>query len=299
MKNGRKVDMMKTGIKVGLGILGAVIVIGGATYGVMSFEKIDTGRVGVVYSKFGGVKQETLPEGFHFINPLDSVKEFTIGNEQLILSKDTKEGSENDDSFLVSTSDNANIRVSFQMTYRFLPDKVVETYQKFKGMDGEDIINKRVATVLKSKISEVTSKYDLMDIYSGNRSTINNEITTYLNKELSDEYGIEVIDASIIDVHPDEQLEKSIKDRLTAMQNAEKAKADQETAKVEAETALIKAQNEADITREKADAEAYANQQLAKSITPELVDMKEAEARLKHGWVEIQGVGSTVVKESE
>lgn len=290
--------MNKSVIKYGAMILLGLGVIGGATFGVMSLEKIDTGKVGVVYSMNGGVKNETLSQGFHFINPLDKVKEFTISNEQLILSKDTREGSEEDESFLVATADNANIRVSFQMSYRYLPDKVVDTYKNFKGMDGEDIMNKRVKTVLKSKVSEVTTKYDLMDIYSGNRGKINNEITTYLNQELSKSYGIEVLDASIIDVHPDKQLDKSIKDRMAAMQKAEKAKAEQEAAKVEAETNLIKAQNEADVAKAKAQGEAEANRLLSQSITPELIDMKLAEARMEHGWVTTQGA-NTVVKDSE
>lgn len=273
-------------------------VICGSTFGVMSLEKIDTGKVGVIYSMNGGVKDTTLSQGFHFINPLDKVKEFTISNEQLILSKDNREGSEEDESFLVATADNANIRISFQMSYRYLPDKVVDTYKNFKGMDGEDIIDKRVKTVLKSKVSEITTNHDLMDIYSGNRGKINNEITTFLNKELSKTYGIEVLDASIIDVHPDKQLDKSIQDRMAAMQKAEKAKAEQEAAKVEAETNLIKAQNEADVARAKAEGEAEANRMLSESITPQLIGMKEAEARMKHGWITTQGV-NTVVKDNQ
>ena len=68
---------------------------------------------------------------------------------------------------------------------------------------------------------------------------------------------------------------------------------------------MIKAQNEADIkitevkakaeTRKiEANAEAEANKKIASSITKELIDMKEAEARLKHGWVTIQG-GTPIV----
>ena len=290
--------MNKNMLKHGSAVLLGLGVICGATFGVMSLEKIDTGKVGVIYSMNGGVKDTTLSQGFHFINPLDKVKEFTISNEQLILSKDSREGSEEDESFLVATADNANIRISFQMSYRYLPDKVVDTYKNFKGMDGEDIIDKHVKTVLKSKVSEITTNHDLMDIYSGNRGKINNEITTFLNKELSKTYGIEVLDASIIDVHPDKQLDKSIQDRMAAMQKAEKAKAEQEAAKVEAETNLIKAQNEADVVRAKAEGEAEANRMLSESITPQLIGMKEAEARMKHGWITTQGV-NTGVKDNQ
>ena len=84
-------------------------------------------------------------------------------------TKDKRDGSKEDDSFKVATSDDASIAVSFQMSYRYDPDTVIDTYKRFKGMDGEDIIENRVKTVLKSKISEITTNYSMMDIYSGNR----------------------------------------------------------------------------------------------------------------------------------
>lgn len=260
-------------------------------------EKIPVGYEGVVYSMSGGVKDETLQQGWHLVAPTKKVKEFTVGNEQLILTKDKREGSSKNESFRVATSDNASIAISFQMSYRFIPDKVIDTYKKFKGMDGEAIVNNRVKTVLKSTVSEVTTDYSLMDLYSGNRSEINNKLTDYLNDKFKKQYGIEVIDASIIDVHPDKQLKTAINNRIEAQQKADQAKAEQETAKVEAETKLIKAQNEAEIAIAKADGEAQANERLSSSITPELIAMKEAEARLKHGWITVEGAGTVVTKD--
>jgi regulator of protease activity HflC (stomatin/prohibitin superfamily) len=161
-------------------------------------------------------------------------------------------------------------------------------------MNGQDIVNNRVSTVLKSKISEVTTDYTMMDIYSGNRSEINAKLTDYLDQEFRAAYGIQVIDASIIDTHPDEQLQKAIDARVTALQNKQKAEAEQETAKVEAQTAIIKAQAEADVALTKARAEAEANKLISNSVTQGLIDLKEAEARLQHGWVEVQGAGTVV-----
>lgn len=45
-----------------------------------------------------------------------------------------------------------------------------------------------------------------------------------------------------------------------------------------------------------AEAEAKANKKLSNSITDQLIKMKEAEARLKHGWITISGT-DTIVKE--
>lgn len=296
--------MSKKGLVIGV----AVIALAGGAFTVSRMERISTGRVGVQYSLNGGVKDEVLDMGVNFVLPGIHVKEFTIGNEQLILSKDKREGSEGDDSFKVATSDDASISISFQMSYRYNPETVVDTYKKFKGMDGEDIVEQRVKTVLKSKISEITTDYSMMQLYSGNRSEINDKITEYLNEEFGKAYGIEVMDASIIDVHPDKKLKAAIDNRVKALQEKQQAEAEQEKIKVQKETekmqaeadaqiAVTQAQAKAEKMRIEAQAEADANNLKSNSITPELIQMKEAEARLQHGWVTVQGANTVVANE--
>lgn len=284
--------MRKTGLIGGIAL--GVCLIFGLIAAIVCMEIIPAGYVGVVYSMNGGVQDELLTQGFHVVSPTKKVKLFTIGNEQLILTKDEREGSEEDDSFMVSTADNANISVSFQMSYRFQQDRIVDTYKRFRGMSGEDIVNSRVRTVLKAKISEVTTFYTMMDIYSGDRGKINSKITDFLNQELGEEYGIEVIDASIIDVHPDAQLQQTIDDRVKAMQRKQQAEAEQETIKVQNETKILEAEAAAKAKLIEAQAEADANRTISASLTDELLRQMEMEARLQHGWVTVQGA-STVV----
>lgn len=278
-------------------VVTALIIVVLLVGGISCIERIPVGYEGVQYSVSGGVKDETLGQGWHLVSPTIKVKEFTISNEQLVLTKDSREGSETDESFKVATSDDASISIDFQMSYRFIPEKLVETYKKFKGMDGNDIVQNRVRTVLKSKVSEITTNYSLMDIYSGNRKQINDELTDYLNTELRDFYGIEVIDASIINSHPDENLKKTIEARVQAQQSKAQAKAEQDAIKVKAETELIQAKKEAEIKVTEAEAEAEANRVISESITENLIRMKEAEARLQHGWVTIQGAESVIADE--
>ena len=280
---------------IGAIILGVLLIVG-LIMGIACIEKIPVGYEGIVYNMNGGVQDEVLTQGWHLVSPTKKIKLFAISNDQLLLTKDSRENSEDDESFKVATSDNANIAISFQMTYRFKEDQLVNTYKAFK-MDGDGIVNNRVKTVLKSRVSEITTDYSLMDLYSGNRAEINTKLTEYLNDKFESQYGLTVIDASIIDVHPDQQLQEAIDNRVQAQQKADQAKAEQETAKVEAETALIKAQNEADIVRMQAQAEADSNTTISSSITDELIRMKEAEARLKHGWVTTQGANAIVEKQ--
>lgn len=276
------------------GITLAVVLVIGLICGLMCIERVPVGYEGVVYSMAGGVQEDTFSQGWHLVAPNKKVNLFTVANEQLVLTKDKRDGSEGDESFNVSTADDASISISFQMSYRYIPADLVSTYKKFKGMDGEKIVNSRVRTVLKSKISEVTTDYSMMDIYSGNRSKINSEITKCLNEAFKKEYGIEVLSASIVDVHPDERLQKTIEDRVTALQKKQQAQAEQETAKVEAETKKIKAQADADAMIIAAQAEADAYRIKSAEITDALLKKWELDARAKHGWVTIQG-GTPIV----
>lgn len=273
--------------KIGAVILAIIILIGGIGC-LVCVEKIPAGYVGVVYSMSGGVQEDVLQQGWHMVSPTKKVKEFTVSEEQLALT--------GDETFPVSTSDNANIDISFQMSYFFIEETVAKTYQRFKGMDGDDIINNRVKTVLKSKISEVTANYSMMEIYSGERATINKEITEYLNTELSARYGLTVTEASIIDVHPDEQLQKTIDERVTAMQKKQQAEAEQETIRVQNETKILQAEAEAKAKIVAAEAEAKANKILSDSITDNLLKKEEMEARKKHGWITVSGAGTVVTK---
>lgn len=282
--------MKKLNNRGSAGIVGAVVIavfiIVGLIWLATCATKVDPGYEGVVYSMNGGVQDETLSQGWHMISPTERIKQFTIGNEQLILTQDEREGSNDDDSFYVSTSDNASIKISFQMSYRFNQERLVDTYKKFKGMDGEAIVEKRVKSVLKSRISEITTDYSMMDIYSGNRSEINGKLTEYLAEKFGNEFGIDVIDCSIIDAHPDEQLKKAINAKVEALQAKEQAQAEQQSVKVQAETAkieaeaqaereLIAAQAEADKKLIEAEAEAKANKIVSDSITDKLIEMEK------------------------
>lgn len=276
-----------------VGIVIAAAVVGGA-FTVKSCKLIGTGKVGIVYTYKDGVQKDVLKPGFNWVGPMKKVKEFSTSNEILVMSKDKREGSKDDDSIKVATSDDASIAVSFQMSYRYNPDTVVDTYKQFRGMDGEDIIESRVKPVLKSKISEVTTNYSMMDIYSGNRSKLNTELTEYLNEEFVKKYGIEVLDASIIDVHPDKKLKEAIDNRVTALQEKQQAEAEQEKIKVQKETEKIQAETDAQIQITKAQAEAESNKIVSASITDELIRMKEAEARNKFGWITVSGADTVV-----
>lgn len=179
------------------------------------------------------------------------------------------------------------------------PQEAIRTH-----VDDED---KGVSEILTPGGKQSVPIISVMDIYSDKKSEVNEAITEYLNEKLQDEYGINIASALVIDVELDNTLMQKVQAKEQAKQDAEIAELEKQTAMAQAETDkvkaqakadvdLIEAQAEADAAKIAADAEAEANSKIAQSITPELIQWQEAQARMEHGWVTVQGADTVVTK---
>lgn len=295
-----------------------LIALAGGIVTVMSFESVGQGEVGVVWTMKDGVQEETLSPGIHFVHPMAKVKTYPVSQQQLVLSNNPGDygKEEHPDWHVDAPADGGMVKLNMTVNYNFIADRVTDLYARFNGMDGEAIVDSMVQNSIVAYIKEVTPQFSVMDIYSDKRAEVSEAITNYLNGKLNDEYGINISSALIIDVQLDDTLMQKVQAKEQAKQDAEKAELDKQTAiaqgeadkaKAEADAAVQKIQAEAagektriaaeaaaDATRIEAQAEADANNTINNSITDNLIRMKEAEARLEHGWVTVQG-GSPVV----
>lgn len=264
---------------------------------VICTERVHTGYVGVVYSA-KGVEQQTISQGWHFMSPLKHVSEFPITQQRVVFSNAPSDygAKEHADWHIDAPANGGTIAINLTVNYNFLPEHVVELYTKFGGMDGESLMESKIQNDIIAYVKEVTPQFSVMQIYSDDRAGVNTTITNYLNEKLTAEYGINVSSALIVDAQPDDTLMQKIRAKEQAKQDAEIAELNKQTALAQAETDKVKAQTEADVKMIEAQAEADANKVLSESITPELIQMKEAEARLKHGWVTVQGADTVVTK---
>ena len=268
-----------------------------AVCAVLCTERVHTGYVGVVYSA-KGVEQQTISHGWHFMSPLKHVSEFPITQQRVVFSNAPSDygTKEHADWHIDAPANGGTIAINLTVNYNFLPEHVVELYTKFGGMDGESLMESKIQNDIIAYVKEVTPQFSVMQIYSDDRAGVNTAITNYLNEKLTAEYGINVSSALIVDAQPDDTLMQKIRAKEQAKQDAEIAELNKQTALAQAETDKVKAQTEADVKMIEAQAEADANKVLSESITPELIQMKEAEARLKHGWITVQGADTVVTK---
>lgn len=284
-----------------IGIIIAVIIIAliGGTITIKSLERVGQGEIGVVYSMKGGVQDETLKPGWHFISPFDKMSTYPVSQQQLVLSNNAADFNEEElkqDTHVDAPADGGMVKLNMSVNYNFIPDRVTSLYERFNGMDGDQIVESKIKNSILAYIKEVTPQFSVMDIYSDKRSEVGNAITEYLNSKLNEEYGIEISSALIIDVQLDEELQAKVQQKEQAKQDAEKAELDKQTAIAQGEAKKAEAEANAQVTITNAQAEAESNRLKSESITDELIKMTEAEARLKHGWVTVQGADAVVTE---
>lgn len=280
--------------KIISGIVAAVIAM---IIVVTCVVRVPVGYVGVVYSA-NGAEQTTLSQGWHFTSPMKHIANFPISQQQIVFSNDPEDYGvkEHADWHIDAPASGGMVGINLTVNYNFLPDRVVELYTKFGGIDGESLVASKIQNSIISYVKDVTPRFTVMDIYSDKKSEVNSAITEYLNEKLSSEYGINVSSALVIDVDLDDALKDKIRAKEQAKQDAEIAELNKQTALAQAETDKVKAQAEADIKVIEAQAEAESNRIVSESITDNLIKMKEAEARLKHGWVTVTGADTVVTK---
>ncbi|MGL5717128.1 MAG: prohibitin family protein [Paraclostridium sp.] len=266
-------------LSTGLGVIFAGVVV------LNTLTTIPAGYAGVEYSPNGGVKERTLSQGWHLVSQVNKITKYTVATEQAYLSADRREGSRDDDSFMVPTSDGKLVNVDLEFSYRFDSERLSEVFTKFRGRTGEEIQETFMRGKIKTWTGEVTSKYNVLEIYGEKRVELNAQLYTHVKKEF-ETYGIVIESVNLSRIGLDTQTAQAIQARVNAQQDLERQKTEKQKAIIEAErlaieeegkkkVKVIKAQAEAEEITLKANAQAEANTKLSKSITQELVEYEK------------------------
>lgn len=301
------------GIVLGVVIAGAVI--GGFT----CMNKIPAGYVGICYDFSKGVVDDTLTQGWHFVAPTKKVTTYSIGIEQSYLTSEDKGDSPKDESFSTPTSDGKSLQVDLEFSYKFDPDKISNTFIRFKGQSGETVKDKFIKPKMIAWTQEVTAKFPVTDVFGDKRQELNEELDTYLKKKF-EPYGIIIDTVNFTNISTDKETSTAIQKKVTAQQELElanieaktakveadkekevamiKAEQDKEKAAIEAEQKKIQAEGEAEATRIKAEAEAEANKKIAESLTPELIEKEKIE-KWDGSVPKVQGSNTSIVSMDE
>ena len=189
------------------------------------------------------------------------------------------------------TKDGQWLNTNIDVKYRVNKEKAMTVFSNYTTL--KTVNDSVVSPAVQRAIESVTGSYDIYDVLGDKRTEVYEAIDKAL-KEKFESYDLEFVSFTITDQDAGDEIEAAIKNESVKQKEIDTAKQEQEKAKVEADTKKVQAQAEADAGIIKAEGEAKANKAKSDSITDNLIRMKEAEAREKHGWVTVNGAGSVI-----
>ena len=209
-----------------LGVLaGLVIFIGGILFS--SFTVISAGHTGVIVT-LGEVNPVTLTEGWHFVNPVSSVKDVNVQ-----LQKTQLAGAN------ASTKDLQVVHTDIVVQYRLHADKVPHIYKEF----GLNVDDKVLAPAINESFKSVTAHYTSEELVT-KRQIVSDEIQTLLTAKVAP-FNIDVSGISLVNFGFSAEYQKAIEQKVIATQQTAKAEQDLARIKVEAASRIAQAEGEA------------------------------------------------------
>lgn len=244
-------------------------------------NRIGPGYAGVVYNMDGGIENETLSQGFHFVAPWKHVSEYPISTETVYYTKNTVDGGDKEDkkvdrSVNVNTKDGKQVNVSVTYAYHMDVEKLPQVYAKFRGQNIESIQNGYMKNAMYEALNNITSQYSLMELVGDKRPEINQKIFEAFRDDL-EEYGIVIETFNLSDVVPDEATATAIQNVVNAQNELQRSKIEKERAEVEAEKARVTAKGKADAALIEAEGQAQANAKLQESLTENVLRQRAIE----------------------
>lgn len=273
------------GINRNAGRMFLIIVVLIALIGLLSSTIIfvQPEETGVVVSRItrGGVRQEPLQSGLHFVVPLlENVVKYSKSRQTYTMSAASGEGQRSgDDSIRARTKDGQEVFVDASVIYAIDPTNVVNLHIRWQRRYGEELVRPLVRGIIR----DAASQYGVEEIVSSKRG----ELEAYITKELEikmAENDLVMEDFVLRDIHFSAEYAVAVEQKQIAEQQAlqaefvvqsKKQEAEQarQIAQGQADAAVIAAKGAAEARILEAEAEAKANELLGLSIrnNPELL----------------------------
>ena len=258
------------------GVIAVVAVLGFLVF----VEKVDEGKVAVVYSPSGGA-EEVLPAGWHVIGLGEKTTHYPTRLQNM------------DSTVSVGTSDGKPLSMNVRYQMKVDPKKVLNIFKELGSQDIEDIQNGYLETKLMKTVRSVVLNYSVNDIYGPELNQVSVQIAEEFAKSVED-MGFIVTEVSVGTPEVDAETKKSIDARVQAQQANELKKTELENERIEAEKKKVIAEGEAQKKLIEAEAQAKSNEIVRKSITPELLQKQMIE-RWDGKLPMVQGEGTSAI----
>jgi len=261
-----------------IGLLVAAILLTSVGAGLV-FLQAD--QYAVVISAFqpNGYRPQALGPGLHWIVPFfENARVYSIARQTYTMSIAPDEGQQRgDDSIEARTKDGQQVRVDGSVIYALDPAHIIDMHITWQNRYEDNVVR----PVARAAIREAVSQYGVEEIVTSKRVDLENAIT----QSIADGFkanNLLLSDFLLRNIAFSDEYAKAVEQKQIAQQLAQQAAYVVEQRKQEAEqarqqaqgqadAAVISAKGAADARLIQADAEARANQLLAQSITPQLL----------------------------
>lgn len=169
----------------------------------------------------------------------------------------------------------------------YTEDDAVKFLYSYNNKTLQEIMDTEIRARVESNFVEQCAKLTLNDILA-DKERIMTTVREDVEKYFADK-GITITVLGMKDGldYEDDKIQESINEKFSSEQKLVTQQNDNDVV-------IAKAEAEAKAKLIEAEAEAKANKKIAESINKNLIEMKEAEARMEHGWIVMQGVDPVV-----
>lgn len=232
--------------------------------------RIPANSVGIQYSTFSGVKEDTLTEGMHTKSIFDKV--YVISTEVQTKNLENITG---------QTKDSQYVNITMDVQYKVDSSTAFQVFREFRTLENVD--KKLIANVVQRAVESVTTEYNVYDILGSAKNEVYAKIQEALKEDLS-EKGISFYYINFIDVDAGEAIEGAITAQAVAKQAVETAEQERQKAEIEAQKRVVEAQ--ANLEKAKIEAETKLVEAQATSDANALLEESLNEKILQKLWIE-------------
>ncbi|MGH7719898.1 MAG: prohibitin family protein [Gemmatimonadaceae bacterium] len=236
---------------------------------------INPGYVGIVIHRTGGgVDRTPLDPGLKFRNPLTTgIEEYPIFMQTLLLSRGSSDGRSNEE-INVNSIEGQPVSLDVSLSFELDPTNVPKLYSTFRSSI-ETIQHGYVKQAIRQALQEVVGSEEIANILGRNKAEVVTRTQALLEQRLSP-YGIMVRQFTVNEMRAPGAVMEAINAKNVMQQQALTAQNELQKNEFQARGDSIKAAGRAKAITAEAEAQARANQLLAQSLTPTLVQYEIA-----------------------
>lgn len=247
-----------------------------ALEGCIGCSHVELGQVGIEVDNCGSGGVTLAGTGYHITGPCTNIIVYPTNVQTAVWTKNPNEGHPSNEEITFTNADQMQIAVDISLAYQLFAEKASSFYSKFKADDIDTFTHGFLRNLAREKFDTAAGKYTISQIMGDNASFLK-EVRDALQSDVR-EYGILITQFGFIGApRPPQSVIDSINAKATATQKALQIELELKQSEATAKKTIAQAEGDAQAIRIHADAQAYANQKLASSLSSVLVNYKQIE----------------------